>query len=66
MEQKSWHRLGAEELQEMFGVQPGTGLSAEDAAARRKESGYNELSEGKGYRLLRCCSISSRISWYWC
>lgn len=31
----------------MFGVQPGTGLSAEDAAARRKESGYNELSEGK-------------------
>ncbi|MEK3794063.1 calcium-translocating P-type ATPase, SERCA-type [Paenibacillus sp. FSL R7-0204] len=47
MEQKSWHRLGAEELQEMFGVQPGTGLSAEDAAARRKESGYNELSEGK-------------------
>ncbi|WP_340023079.1 calcium-translocating P-type ATPase, SERCA-type [Paenibacillus sp. FSL K6-1096] len=47
MEQKSWHRLGAEELQEMFGVQPAVGLSAEDAAARRKESGYNELSEGK-------------------
>ncbi|MFD2410325.1 calcium-translocating P-type ATPase, SERCA-type [Paenibacillus rhizoplanae] len=47
MEQKSWHRLGAEELQEMFGVHPGTGLNAEDAAARRKESGYNELSEGK-------------------
>lgn len=47
MEQKSWHRLGAEELQEMFGVHPGTGLSAEDAVERRKESGYNELSEGK-------------------
>lgn len=31
----------------MFGVEPGTGLSAEDAAARRKESGFNELSEGK-------------------
>lgn len=31
----------------MFGVQPAVGLSAEDAAARRKESGYNELSEGK-------------------
>ena len=31
----------------MFGVQPGAGLSAEDAAERRKESGYNELSEGK-------------------
>ncbi|AIQ58196.1 calcium-translocating P-type ATPase, SERCA-type [Paenibacillus borealis] len=47
MEQKSWHRLGAEELQEMFSVHPGAGLSAEDAAERRKESGYNELSEGK-------------------
>jgi Ca2+-transporting ATPase len=47
MEQKSWHRLGAEELQEMFGVHPGAGLSAEDAAERRKENGYNELSEGK-------------------
>ncbi|NOU78332.1 calcium-translocating P-type ATPase, SERCA-type [Paenibacillus sp. LMG 31459] len=47
MEQKSWHRLGAEELQEMFSVHPGAGLSAEAAAERRKESGYNELSEGK-------------------
>ncbi|WNS45766.1 calcium-translocating P-type ATPase, SERCA-type [Paenibacillus sp. MMS20-IR301] len=47
MEQKSWHQLGAEELQEMFGVQPGAGLSAEAAAERRKESGFNELSEGK-------------------
>lgn len=47
MEQKSWHRLGAEELQEMFGVHPEAGLSAEAAAERRKESGYNELSEGK-------------------
>ncbi|WP_310832871.1 calcium-translocating P-type ATPase, SERCA-type [Paenibacillus pedocola] len=47
MEQKSWHRLGAEELQKMFGVHPGAGLSGETAAERRQESGYNELSEGK-------------------
>lgn len=47
MEQKSWHRLGAEELQKLFSVHPGAGLSGEDAAERRKESGYNELSEGK-------------------
>lgn len=31
----------------MFSVHPGAGLSAEAAAERRKESGYNELSEGK-------------------
>ncbi|MBW4083964.1 calcium-translocating P-type ATPase, SERCA-type [Paenibacillus sp. S150] len=47
MEQKSWHRLGAEELQKMFGVHPGSGLSGEDAAERLKENGHNELSEGK-------------------
>ncbi|ASA21039.1 calcium-translocating P-type ATPase, SERCA-type [Paenibacillus donghaensis] len=47
MEQKSWHRLGAEELQELFKVHPTAGLSGEDAAERRKESGLNELSEGK-------------------
>lgn len=47
MEQKSWHRLGAEELQKIFGVHPEAGLSGEDAAERCKESGYNELSEGK-------------------
>ncbi|AIQ68511.1 calcium-translocating P-type ATPase, SERCA-type [Paenibacillus graminis] len=47
MEQKSWHRLGAEELQKMFGVHPGSGLSGEDAAQRLKEKGHNELSEGK-------------------
>ncbi|MDF9842891.1 MULTISPECIES: calcium-translocating P-type ATPase, SERCA-type [unclassified Paenibacillus] len=47
MEQKSWHQLGAEELQKLFGVQPGAGLSAEAAEERRKESGFNELSEGK-------------------
>lgn len=47
MEQNSWHRLGAEELQKMFNVHPRTGLSGEDAAERRKQNGYNELSEGK-------------------
>ncbi|MGN7763633.1 calcium-translocating P-type ATPase, SERCA-type [Paenibacillus sp. 22594] len=47
MEQKSWHRLGAEELQKMFGVHPGSGLSGEDAAQRLMENGHNELSEGK-------------------
>ncbi|WP_379153230.1 calcium-translocating P-type ATPase, SERCA-type [Paenibacillus sp. sgz5001063] len=47
MEQKSWHRLGAEELQQLFGVHPGSGLSGEDAAQRLKENGHNELSEGK-------------------
>lgn len=47
MEQKSWHRLGAEELQKTLNVHPGAGLSREDAEERRKESGYNELSEGK-------------------
>ncbi|WP_020431422.1 cation-translocating P-type ATPase, partial [Paenibacillus riograndensis] len=46
MEQKSWHRLGAEELQKMFGVHPESGLSGEDAAQRLKENGHNELSEG--------------------
>lgn len=47
MEQKSWHRLGAEELQRMLNIHPGVGLSGEEAEERRKESGYNELSEGK-------------------
>ncbi|WP_019911464.1 calcium-translocating P-type ATPase, SERCA-type [Paenibacillus sp. HW567] len=47
MEQKSWHRLGAEELQKMFGVHPESGLSGEDAAEKLKENGHNELSEGK-------------------
>ncbi|MFF2015985.1 calcium-translocating P-type ATPase, SERCA-type [Paenibacillus sp. NPDC058177] len=47
MEQNSWHRLGAEELQKIFGVQPQTGLREEEATERRKENGYNELTEGK-------------------
>ncbi|MFC3748770.1 calcium-translocating P-type ATPase, SERCA-type [Paenibacillus sp. GCM10012306] len=47
MEQNSWHRLGAEELQKIFGVHPQTGLREEEATERRKESGYNELTEGK-------------------
>ncbi|WP_410511614.1 calcium-translocating P-type ATPase, SERCA-type [Paenibacillus sp. BR2-3] len=47
MEQNSWHRLGAEELQQLFKVNPQTGLSEEEAVERRKECGLNELSEGK-------------------
>ncbi|OBZ14543.1 calcium-translocating P-type ATPase, SERCA-type [Bacillus sp. FJAT-27264] len=47
MEQNSWHRLGAEELQKIFGVQPQTGLREEEATERRKENGFNELTEGK-------------------
>jgi P-type Ca2+ transporter type 2C len=47
MEQKKWHRLGAEELQQVFSVNPQMGLSEEEAVERRKESGFNELSEGK-------------------
>ncbi|WP_150268576.1 calcium-translocating P-type ATPase, SERCA-type [Paenibacillus tepidiphilus] len=47
MEQKSWHRLGAEELQRLLSVRPETGLSEEETEARRQESGANELSEGK-------------------
>ncbi|SET46927.1 calcium-translocating P-type ATPase, SERCA-type [Paenibacillus sp. NFR01] len=47
METKSWHRLGAEELQQKFGVRPESGLSGQEAADRLAESGPNELSEGK-------------------
>lgn len=47
MEQNSWHRFGAEELQKHFNVHPQEGLREEETVERRKESGYNELSEGK-------------------
>jgi len=47
MEQNSWHRLGAEELQRIFSVDPAAGLSEEEAVERRSKSGLNELSEGK-------------------
>ena len=47
MEQNSWHRLGAEDLQKIFSVNPQKGLSEEEALERRKTSGLNELSEGK-------------------
>lgn len=47
MEQNSWHRLHAEELQRLFSVNPQVGLSEEEAVERRTKSGLNELSEGK-------------------
>ncbi|AIQ12662.1 calcium-translocating P-type ATPase, SERCA-type [Paenibacillus durus] len=47
MEQKSWHRLGSEELQKTFAVSPQRGLDDEEAEARRQEKGLNELSEGE-------------------
>ncbi|BCG58966.1 calcium-translocating P-type ATPase, SERCA-type [Paenibacillus sp. URB8-2] len=47
MEQKSWHRLSSDELQKTFAVSPQRGLGDEEAEARRRENGLNELSEGK-------------------
>lgn len=47
MEQRSWHRIGAKELEEVLGVQPQQGLGDGEAAQRRESSGFNELSEGK-------------------
>ncbi|MBY9082297.1 calcium-translocating P-type ATPase, SERCA-type [Paenibacillus sp. HN-1] len=47
MEQKSWHRLSSEELLKTFAVSPQRGLGPEEAEARLKEHGPNELSEGE-------------------
>lgn len=47
MEQKHWHQLGAEQLQSGLNVDPKRGLTEDEAALRRKEAGWNELSEGK-------------------
>ncbi|MNB66722.1 Calcium-transporting ATPase [compost metagenome] len=47
MEQKSWHRLSSEELLKTFAVSPQQGLGPEEAEARLKEHGPNELSEGE-------------------
>ncbi|MFM9278404.1 calcium-translocating P-type ATPase, SERCA-type [Paenibacillus jiagnxiensis] len=47
MEQRHWHQLGAEQLQSSLIVDPKRGLTEDEAALRRKEAGWNELSEGK-------------------
>ncbi|MDH6672736.1 Ca2+-transporting ATPase [Paenibacillus sp. LBL] len=46
MEQKQWHQMDMEELQQVLQVRPQQGLTEEEAGERRKKSGYNELSEG--------------------
>ncbi|MDP4096831.1 calcium-translocating P-type ATPase, SERCA-type [Paenibacillus sp. P96] len=47
MEQRHWHQLGAEQLQSDLNVDPKRGLTGDEATLRRKEAGWNELSEGK-------------------
>ncbi|MFI2857609.1 calcium-translocating P-type ATPase, SERCA-type [Paenibacillus sp. JSM ZJ436] len=46
MEQKQWHQMDTSELQQMMQVHPQQGLTEEEVEQRRKESGFNELSEG--------------------
>lgn len=46
MEQKQWHQMKTEELQQALQLDPDQGLTEEEAGERRKTSGYNELSEG--------------------
>ncbi|MFP4974548.1 calcium-translocating P-type ATPase, SERCA-type [Paenibacillus sp. CN-4] len=47
MEQHNWHKLGTEELERLFGVDPRTGLDEGEAAGRLERTGANELSDGK-------------------
>ncbi|MFC7681670.1 calcium-translocating P-type ATPase, SERCA-type [Paenibacillus sp. GCM10028914] len=47
MEQKLWHQMDVDELQQVMQVHPQQGLTEEAAGERRKTSGWNELSEGK-------------------
>ncbi|MFF3922889.1 calcium-translocating P-type ATPase, SERCA-type [Paenibacillus lactis] len=46
MEQKQWHQMDVDELQQVLHLRPEQGLTEEEAGERRKTSGYNELSEG--------------------
>ncbi|GAE04396.1 cation-transporting ATPase, E1-E2 family [Paenibacillus sp. JCM 10914] len=46
MEQKQWHQMDTDELQQVLHLRPEQGLTEGEAAERRKTSGYNELSEG--------------------
>ncbi|MDR0271057.1 calcium-translocating P-type ATPase, SERCA-type [Paenibacillus sp.] len=47
MEQKAWHQMDVEDLQQVLGVNPQKGLTEEQADERRMQHGINELSEGK-------------------
>ncbi|WP_410768167.1 calcium-translocating P-type ATPase, SERCA-type [Fontibacillus sp. BL9] len=47
MEQKNWHQWSGDELLERFGVTREQGLTQEEAARRREQYGWNELSEGQ-------------------
>ncbi|MDO7905258.1 calcium-translocating P-type ATPase, SERCA-type [Paenibacillus sp. JX-17] len=47
MGQLQWHQMNAQQLQEHLNVDPRQGLSDEEASERRKQAGFNELSEGK-------------------
>ncbi|WP_136606398.1 calcium-translocating P-type ATPase, SERCA-type [Paenibacillus dokdonensis] len=52
MEQKAWHQMNAEDLQQVLSVEPQHGLTEEQADERRKQHGSNELSEGKKISLF--------------
>lgn len=47
MEQKLWHQMSADELQQALDVNGNSGLSSEEAVKRREVHGANELSEGE-------------------
>ncbi|WP_028588924.1 calcium-translocating P-type ATPase, SERCA-type [Paenibacillus massiliensis] len=47
MNHTGWHQLDVGELQEQLQVDLKSGIQHEEAALRRKEVGWNELSEGK-------------------
>lgn len=54
MEQKQWHQMDVDELQQVLHLRPEQGLTEEEAGERRKTSGYNELSEGRKFPRLFC------------
>ncbi|MEF2964557.1 calcium-translocating P-type ATPase, SERCA-type [Paenibacillus sp. M1] len=47
MDQKNWHQWSGKELLEKFGVTAEQGLTQDEAARRREQYGWNELSEGQ-------------------
>lgn len=46
MSQQRWHTMDAQELLELYGIDPDYGLSAKEVLKRQEEAGPNELSEG--------------------
>lgn len=46
MSQQRWHTMDTQELLKLYGIDPGRGLTAEEAVRRQEEAGPNELSEG--------------------